>query len=117
MPESKILAIVSGKSITIQPTRKNFQSTATDQELRWLGQGNGVTIGNVDFSKSTNPPLTSGPREDPSNPGQWIATWNATVLGTYPYSIQVLQNNQPVGGPVDPEIENDHMGGAMGGGG
>lgn len=107
MPEARIFVNTNGKNITILPTRQYFGTRATSQPLRWIAQGNGVSVGQVTFSvKSPGAPITDL-REDPNNPGEWIGTWNTGERGVFGYSIQVQENGVDVGPPVDPEIEND----------
>lgn len=117
MADERIFVIAAGKNITIQPTRQFFAKNSAALQLRWLAQGNGVTVGNVDFAtKSPTAPI-SNLKEDPNQPGEWIGTWDGTVRGVFQYAIQVMRDGSPIGDPVDPEIENDPPSGEEDGGG
>lgn len=107
MPESRIFVIATARNITIQPTRRSFSMGTGTFNLRWLAQGNGVTVENVDFAtKSPSAPI-SDLQEDPDRPGEWIGTWDTANGGLFAYSVQVANNGTNIGPPVDPELEND----------
>lgn len=108
MAETLIIAIVAGKNVTIQPTRQVFEVRDQNESLRWIAQGLGVGVYDVDFTaKSPNAPIT-GLQEDPDRSGQWIGVWNTgTEKAVYQYSITVARDGVPMEPPIDPEIEND----------
>lgn len=110
MPIPPITVVVAnGRNITVQPTRAFFgQGNGANETIIWQGVGSRVTIEEVSFPQEKNsgavPVSGLGPGPQP---GQWQATWDATVKGVFRYSILVAQDGKRLEPPVDPEVEND----------